>query len=58
MNEQENTTIVITSPNREPVTIILNQEYIDDGRVDILLKGCERAALSFMRQNNWELRSK
>lgn len=54
--EQENTTITITPPNGKSVTITIMQEFIDNKRVDILLRGCERAALSFIKYNEWEIK--
>ena len=56
MNPEENTQIKIIPPNGkgEEITIIINQEMIDNQRLDVLRKACQRAWQDFIITNDWE----
>lgn len=57
MKPEENTTISISPPEGkgEPITIIVSQKFIDNERLDVLQKSCQRAWQEFVFVNKWEV---
>jgi len=57
MNLEENTVITISPPKGkgESSSIIVSQKLIDEERLDVLQKSCQRAWQEFVYINKWKI---